>query len=103
MNLFTKQKQTLTDMENKLMVNKGQAGVRGGGGINQEYRINRYTLPYIKQINNKDLLFSTGNRIQYLVITYNGKELNTKNICYIYNIILCNYKYYIYNIIIYSL
>ena len=25
-------------------------------------------------MNNKDLLYSTGNYIQYLVITYNGKE-----------------------------
>ena len=30
-------------------------------------------LPYIKQINNKDLLYSIGNYIQYLIITYNGK------------------------------
>ena len=29
---------------------------------------------YIKQVNNKDLLNNTGNHIQYLVITYNGKE-----------------------------
>ena len=64
MNLFTKQKQT-PDIENKLMVTKGEAE----GGINQEYVINRYILPYIKQINNKDLLYSTGNNIQYLVIT----------------------------------
>ena len=35
--------------------------------------INIYTLLYIKQIN-KDLLYSTGNSIQYLVITDNGKE-----------------------------
>ena len=27
-----------------------------------------------KQINSKDLLYITGNHIQYLVITYNGKE-----------------------------
>ena len=26
------------------------------------------------KINNKDLLYSKGNYIQYLVITYNGKE-----------------------------
>ena len=32
------------------------------------------TLLYINQISNKDLLYSTGNYIQYLVITYNGKE-----------------------------
>jgi len=29
---------------------------------------------YIKQGNNKVMLFSTGNYIQYLVIVYNGKE-----------------------------
>ena len=47
---------------------------KGGGEWNQEYGINRYTLLYIKQIKNKDLLYSTGNYIQYLVITYNEKE-----------------------------
>ena len=47
---------------------------KGGEGINQEFGINRYTLLYIKQRNSKDLLYSTGNYIQYLVITYNGKE-----------------------------
>ena len=48
-----------------------------GGGINQEYGINRYTPLYIKQISKKDLLYSTGNYIQY--ITYSGKE-SEKNI-----------------------
>ena len=44
------------------------------GGVNWEYGINRCTLPYIKQINNRHLLYSTGNYIQYLVITYNRRE-----------------------------
>ena len=44
---------------------------KGVGGINWEFWINRYTLLYIKQVNNKDLLHSTGNYNQYLVITYN--------------------------------
>ena len=44
------------------------------GGTNQEYRINRYKLLYIKQISNKDSLYNTGNYIQYLVITYDGIE-----------------------------
>ena len=39
----------------------------GGGGINK-FAINRYTLLHIKQIN-KDQLYSTGNYIQYLIIT----------------------------------
>ena len=39
------------------------------GGINWEYGIDIYTLLYIKEINNKDLLYSTGNSTQYSVIT----------------------------------
>ena len=35
------------------------------GGTNQEYGINRYKLLYTKQINNKDILYSTGNYNQY--------------------------------------
>ena len=66
MNLLTKQKQT-TGIENKLMVIKGE-------GINQEVGINRYTLLYIKQITNKDLLYRSGNYPQYFIITYKGKE-----------------------------
>jgi len=44
------------------------------GWINCELEINRYKLLYIKEITNKALLYSTGNDIQYLKITYNGKE-----------------------------
>ena len=44
--------------------------------------INIYTLLYIRQIN-KDLLYSIGNSIQYLVITNNGKE-SEKEYIYIY-------------------
>ena len=49
-------------------------GKGGGERINQEFGINRYTLLYIKQINNKDLLYNTGNYIQFPIITYSGKE-----------------------------
>ena len=42
------------------------------GGINQEFGISRYKLLCIKQINNKVLLYSTGNHIQYLIINHNG-------------------------------
>ena len=62
--------------ENKLMVTKGEKE----GGINQEFGINRYALLYIKQINNKDLLQSTGNYTNYLVIAYNEKKSEKKNI-----------------------
>ena len=43
-------------------------------GINWETGIDIYTPPYIKQITNKDLLYSTGNSAQYSVMTYMGKE-----------------------------
>ena len=54
---------------------------KGGGGVNQEFGNNPYTLLYIKQVN-EDLLYSTGNYSQYLVITYKGKESEKE---YIYN------------------
>ena len=41
--------------------------------------INVYTLLFIKHINNKGLLYSTGRYIQYLIITYNAKK-SEKNI-----------------------
>ena len=50
-------------------------------GINPEFGISRCTLLYIKQIN-KDLLYSTGNYIQYLEISYDGKE--SKNHLYLH-------------------
>ena len=40
-----KNRNRLTDIENKLMVTRGE---RDGGGINWEFGINRYTLLYIK-------------------------------------------------------
>ena len=57
-----------------LQLPKGIVGGGWVGEINQEVGINRYTLLYIEQINNKDLLYSTGNYTQYFVITYKGKE-----------------------------
>lgn len=42
------------------------------GRINCE--TDKYRLPYRKQITNKDLLYSTGNSTQYLVMAY--KEVN---------------------------
>ena len=36
----------------------------GDGGINREFGISRYTLLYIKQMNDKVLLYSTGIYIQ---------------------------------------
>ena len=48
-----------------------------------KFEIKRYTLLYIKYINKKDLLYSRGNYIQYLVIIYNGRE-SEREYMYVY-------------------
>ena len=50
----------LTDIEDKLI--HYQRG--GGGAISWEFGIKIYTLLYIRQITNNDLLYSTGNSMQ---------------------------------------
>ena len=69
MNIFRRQKQTQRYKKNKFMITKGKVGI----GISQEFEINIYILIYRKQIN-KDLLYSTGNYIQYFTVTSNEKE-----------------------------
>ena len=58
------------------MVAKGEEGWgrRGGGGKDWEFGISRHKLLYIGWINNKVLLYSRGNYIQYPAIKQNGKE-----------------------------
>ena len=77
MNLFTKHKQS--QMQKTNMVTWGKER----GEINWETGTDICTLLYIKQITNKDLLYSTGNSTQYSVMTYMGKNLK-KEWIYIY-------------------
>ena len=51
------------------------------GGKDWEFGVSRYKLLYIEWINNKVLLYSTGNYIQYLVINHTGKEYEKVYIC----------------------
>ena len=53
------------------MAAKGE-GVRGG--MEWEVGLSRCKLLYVGWINNKVLLYSTGNYIQYPVINRNGEE-----------------------------
>ena len=69
MNLFTKQKQSHRYRKQTY----GYQGARGEQ-INWEIVIHIYTLLYIKQITNKNLLYITGNSTKYSVMTYIGKE-----------------------------
>ena len=43
------------------------------GETNQEYETSRFKLLYIEEISNKDLLYSTENYIQYIILICNGK------------------------------
>ena len=69
MNLFTKQKKTHRCRKQTYgyQGRKGERDKLGDG-------IDIYTLLYIKQITNKNLLYSTGNSTQYSVMTYMEKE-----------------------------
>ena len=63
-----------------------------GRKINWEFGVNRYVLLYIKWINNKDLLYSIGNYVRYLLITYYGEEYEKDiyiyiNLLYTWNIV----------------
>ena len=68
MNLFTKQKQSNGCRK------QTWSPVDGGRGMNWEIGIDIYTLLYIKQITNKNLLYSTGNSSQYSVMAYMGEK-----------------------------
>ena len=59
MNLFTKWKQTHRHREQIYGYQRGKVW----GGINWAFGISRYTLLYIKQINNKVLLYSSYYKI----------------------------------------
>ena len=69
MNFFTKQKQSHR-------CGKQTYGYQGRekGGVNWEIWTDTYTLLYIQQMTNGDLLYSTENSTQYTVMIYIGKE-----------------------------
>ena len=69
MDLSTKQKQTHRCREQT-------CGCQGGGrGMDCEFRISRCKLLHLEWINNKVLLYSTGNYIQSPGINHNGKNI----------------------------
>ena len=67
-------------MENRLVVAKGEGD---GRGLDGEFGISRCKLVYIEWIDNKVLLYCTGNYIQYPMINHNGKEYE-KECMYMY-------------------
>ena len=64
------------------MVAKGEGG---GTGMDWDFGVGRCKLLYLEWINNKVLLYSTGNYIQSPGINRNGKEnLKKERLC-VYN------------------
>ena len=80
MNISMKQKQSHRYREQTCGC---QAG--GGGGKDREFGISRCKLVYTEWVNNKVLLYSTENYIQYSMINHNGKEYLKKERIYMYN------------------
>ena len=77
MSLRTEQKQAHRHIKQTY----GFQGGKWSGGINWEIGIDMYTLLYIKQIINKDLLHSTHSSTQFSVMTYMGKEPKKEWMC----------------------
>ena len=50
------------------------------GRLDWEFGASRCKLLYIEWVNNKVLLYSTGNYTQYFLINYQGKESEKKQI-----------------------
>ena len=84
-----KQKQTHKHREQTYGCQGGWRWERDGLRV----EISIYKLIYIRWINNKVLLYSTGNYIWYPVINHNGKEYEQKRIWkeYIYIYVQMNY------------
>ena len=57
-----------------------QGGGRGEGGIDCEFGVSICKLLHIEWINNKVLLYRTGNYTQYPMINHTGKEYDKEYI-----------------------
>ena len=79
MNLSTNRNR-LTGMENTVVA-EGQAG---GGRTDGEFGVGRCKLLRIEWIDNKALLYSTGNYSPYPGINHNGKEHEKEGLCVMY-------------------
>ena len=71
MNLSTKQKQTHRQREQTYGC---QSRGRGSKRMDWEFEISRCKLLYLEWIDNKSLLYSIGNCIQFPGINHNGKK-----------------------------
>ena len=81
----------VTDVENKLMVTREECREQRRDTFKKwETGIDIHALLYIKQMTNKDLLYSTGKSAQSSVVSYMGKEYKKRvDICIYITEALC--------------
>ena len=72
MRIYLQNTNSLTDLENKLMVNSEEGC---GDGMDGEFGMVMYTLLYLKWITNKVLQYSTRNSAQCYVAAWMGRSL----------------------------
>ena len=75
-NEFPQSRNRCTDIQNRLVVAKGRGRGMVGRGMDWEYGIGRCKLLHSKWINNKGLMYSTGNSSQYSAMIY--KRIKSK-------------------------
>ena len=72
----------VTQSQTRLKRRSSSSSSMGVEGINWEVGIDISTQPYIKQVTNKNLPYSTGDSTQYSVMAYMGENLKKKvDIC----------------------
>ena len=79
MNLSMKQ----TQINGHRQQTGGCQGGRAWGRMELETGVSRYQLLFMEWVNNKVLLYSTENYIQYPMINHNRKGYEKKNIIYV--------------------
>ena len=75
---YLQNRNRLIDIENRPVVAKGEGG---GRGMDWEFGVGRCKLLPLKWINNKVLVCSTVNSIQYPVINHMEKNIFKMSIC----------------------
>ena len=87
---YLQNRDRLTDIENRLVVAKGEGGGRGMAGVSG---FSKCKLLHLEWISNTVLLYSTGNYIQSLGTDHDGRHKTGNHIIYVYIYIYIIYIY----------
>ena len=73
------------EIESQMQITNLRLPREKGAGINWEIGMNIYTLLYLKQITNRNLLYSMGNSTEYSLTIYQEQNLKKSEYMYMYN------------------